>query len=161
MTIAAPAAPARGALRELLDEARVVGRLAASVAISTSAQQSMALTDVVFVGHLGEAELAAAGLGTTLFNLAFYVVLGAASSLDTLGSAAHGRGDAAAVRGWAVLAAAMITIACAPCAALLCAAAPIARAALGQDARTAAAIGGFCRGLLWGLWPAGLSLIHI
>ena len=68
---AASAAPASGGARELLAEARAVGRLAASVALCTSSQQSMALTDVVFVGHLGAAELAAAGLGTTLFNLAF------------------------------------------------------------------------------------------
>ena len=136
-----------------------VVKLAANVAVATSASQTMMLTDMIFVGHLGRNELAVAGLATSVFNFFWFAILGFCSILDTLGSQAHGAGDAPGVRTWAFVTAVGACALCVPTTLGLVYAGGLARVAMRQPPETAEAVGRFCKLLIPGLVPGVLATV--
>lgn len=54
-------------------EFKVILKLAAPNIVQGAAQQAMAMTDLLFLGHLGTSSLAAASLGNTYSNLMWWV----------------------------------------------------------------------------------------
>ena len=89
------------------------------IVVQMGSQQFMAATDLVFLGHLGRFELAVGTLASTLFSLLWFGIAGFGTAFDTLGSQAHGAGDALAVRNWAALAAGSLSACCVHAAAVL------------------------------------------
>ena len=135
-------------------------RLVVPICVQMGSQQLMVTTDLIFLGRLGRVPLAVGTLSSTLFNLLWFGLAGFGTAFDTLGSQAHGAGDALAVRNWAALAAGSLSACCVPAAAavLLCGRF-LASRVLSQDAATADAVGAFCAVLSIGLWPAALTLV--
>jgi Na+-driven multidrug efflux pump len=140
-------------------EARALMRLVVPICVQMGSQQLMVTTDLIFLGRLGRFPLAVGTLASTLFNLLWFGIAGFGTAFDTLGSQAHGAGDALAVRNWAALAAASLSACCVPAAAVLLCGKFLASWVLSQDAATADAVGTFCAVLLLGLWPAALTLV--
>jgi Na+-driven multidrug efflux pump len=140
-------------------EARALMRLVVPICVQMGSQQLMVTTDLIFLGRLGRFPLAVGTLASTLFNLLWFGIAGFGTAFDTLGSQAHGAGDALAVRNWAALAAASLSACCVPAAAVLLCGRFLASWVLSQDAATADAVGTFCAVLLLGLWPAALTLV--
>ena len=134
-------------------------RLVVPICVQMGSQQLMVTTDLIFLGRLGRFPLAVGTLASTLFNLLWFGIAGFGTAFDTLGSQAHGAGDALAVRNWAALAAASLSACCVPAAAVLLCGRFLASGVLSQDAPTADAVGAFCAVLLFGLWPAALTLV--
>ena len=134
-------------------------RLVVPICVQMGSQQLMVTTDLIFLGRLGRFPLAVGTLASTLFNLLWFGIAGFGTAFDTLGSQAHGAGDALAVRNWAALAAASLSACCVPAAAVLLCGRFLASWVLSQDAATADAVGTFCAVLLLGLWPAALTLV--
>ena len=134
-------------------------RLVGPICVQMGSQQLMVTTDLVFLGRLGRFPLAVGTLSSTLFNLLWFGIAGFGTAFDTLGSQAHGAGDALAVRNWAALAAASLSACCVPAAAVMLCGKFLASWVLSQDAATSNAVGSFCAVLLLGLWPAALTLV--
>ncbi|KAG2422068.1 hypothetical protein HXX76_016303, partial [Chlamydomonas incerta] len=93
-----------------LTELKALGALALPVVLQTSAQQGLVVTDQIFLGHLGTAELGAAAIANSYTNLMWFFLLGFATALDTLGSNAYGAGDRRALVTWCVTAALLVTV---------------------------------------------------
>ena len=134
-------------------------RLVVPICVQMGSQQLMVTTDLIFLGRLGRFPLAVGTLASTLFNLLWFGIAGFGTAFDTLGSQAHGAGDALAVRNWAALAAASLSACCVPAAAVWLCGRFLASGVLSQDAATADAVGAFCAVLSLGLWPAALTLV--
>ena len=134
-------------------------RLVVPICVQMGSQQLMVTTDLIFLGRLGRFPLAVGTLSSTLFNLLWFGIAGFGTAFDTLGSQAHGAGDALAVRNWAALAAGSLSACCVPAAAVLLCGRFLASWVLSQDAATADAVGAFCAVLSLGLWPAALTLV--
>ena len=134
-------------------------RLVVPICVQMGSQQLMVTTDLIFLGRLGRFPLAVGTLSSTLFNLLWFGIAGFGTAFDTLGSQAHGAGDALAVRNWAALAAGSLSACCVPAAAVLLCGRFLASRVLSQDAATADAVGAFCAVLSIGLWPAALTLV--
>ncbi|WP_088311417.1 MATE family efflux transporter [Novosphingobium sp. B 225] len=84
MTAAKPLSPLRTELRATL-------QLAAPLAIANLLQMLVYAIDVIFVARLGEAELAASSLATTLFGLMMWCTIGLTGACAPLISAELGR----------------------------------------------------------------------
>jgi MATE family multidrug resistance protein len=140
-------------------EARVLMRLVVPICVQMGSQQLMVSTDLIYLGRLGRFALAVGTLASTLFNLLWFGIAGFGTAFDTLGSQAHGAGDAVAVRNWAFLAAVSLSLCCLPAAAVLLCGKSITRVVLGLEEETSNAVGGFCAVLLLGLWPAAVTLV--
>ncbi len=130
--------------------------LAAPLAAANLAQMAMAVTDMVMVGRLGAAPLAAAGLGALLYFSGGVMLQGILSAVAPLAAHALGADDRAAAGriagaglALAVLLALPFVIALANVDHLL--------NALGYDPALAAMIGGFLRAAAWGA-PAFLGV---
>ncbi|GLI60793.1 hypothetical protein VaNZ11_003027 [Volvox africanus] len=134
-------------------ELRSLAALALPVVIQTSAQQGMTVTDQVFLGHLGTAELGAAALANSYTNLMWFFLLGFATALDTLGSHAYGAGDRRALVTWCITAAVLLSLLVGPLAVGMALGEVVARVLFGQDERTSRLMGRFCDGLILGMWP--------
>ncbi len=134
-------------------------RLVVPICVQMGSQQLMVSTDLIYLGRLGRFALAVGTLASTVFNLLWFGIAGFGTAFDTLGSQAHGAGDAVAVRNWAVLAAAQLSLFCLPAAFILLCGKWIASYVLSQDDETSSAVGTFCTVLLLGLWPAALTLV--
>lgn len=109
------------------------------------------LVDAGFLGRLGTAELAAASIGNALFNAVWYYMLGVGTALDTLAAQAWGAGDAAAVRQWGWVGAAVLLALTLPMGVVLACAEAIVAGPFGQPPAVAAMTGRYCAGLIWGL----------
>ena len=70
-----------------------VAKLALPAVATNVLSSSLQVVDQAFVGHIGPAQLAAAALGNSLFNMLWFWLLGVSTALDTLASQAHGAGD--------------------------------------------------------------------
>ncbi|MEW5310402.1 MAG: hypothetical protein WDW38_002203 [Sanguina aurantia] len=95
-------------------ELRAVLALAFPVILQTASQQAMLITDQMFLGRLGTAQMAAAAIGNTWLNLMWYFLMGCSSALDTLGSQAYGAGDRTALVTWSFSAFLVLTTLCVP-----------------------------------------------
>nr|POE71888.1 putative transporter [Quercus suber] len=74
-------------------ESKVLARYSAPLILTFVLQQSLTLTSVFTVGHIGRNELGAVSLGTMTANITGYAVYhGLATSLDTLCPQAYGSG---------------------------------------------------------------------
>ena len=84
-------------------------QMASPVVVAQLVQYVIGVSSLMFVGHLGEAKLAAAGLATTVGNVTgLSVLIGLGSGLDSLCGQAYGAGDLKlvgehAARGFVVL----------------------------------------------------------
>eukprot|EP00198_Chlamydomonas_reinhardtii_P010969 XP_001700306.1 predicted protein [Chlamydomonas reinhardtii] len=136
-----------------LAELKALGALALPVVLQTSAQQGLVVTDQIFLGHLGTAELGAAAIANSYTNLMWFFLLGFATALDTLGSNAYGAGDRRALVTWCVTAALLVTVLVGPVAVGMSLGGLAASSMFGQDARTSDLMGRFCVGLIPGMWP--------
>ena len=68
--------------------------MASPVVVAQLVQYVIGVSSLMFVGHLGEAKLAAAGLATTVGNVTgLSVLIGLGSGLDSLCGQAYGAGD--------------------------------------------------------------------
>src|SRR5258706_2490270 len=79
-------------------ELRQLIRLAVPLAAGQAGTQIMGLVDLAFLGRLGARELAAAGLGNTIFFTITVVGMGMIFGIDPLISHAFGAGDATRAR---------------------------------------------------------------
>ncbi len=140
LPFAAIAAPARAAF----DEAGALARLAAPISAVAFLNMGMSLTDVVMIGWLGGAELAAAAVMSDAYSIVFYLTGGVVCVVSPLVAEARGAGHGAGVRRavrhglWAAAAAAVV-------AALLLWHMPAVLAALGLDAKLVALGTPYCR----------------
>lgn len=80
------------------NELRQLLRLAAPLAAAQAGTQVMSLVDLAVVGRLGERELAAAGLGNTIFFAVSVIGIGLVFGIDPMISHALGAGDARRAR---------------------------------------------------------------
>ena len=87
-------APMQSQLRQLL-------ALALPIMLSCMLSFLMPVVDLLFVGHLGTHELAAAALGDTVFKTVALPLQGFASALDTFLSQSYGAGRLDAYGRWA------------------------------------------------------------
>ncbi|RYY34774.1 MAG: MATE family efflux transporter, partial [Sphingomonadales bacterium] len=143
--LAAPPASSRSELAALL-------RLSAPLVGSNLLQMAIAAVDVIVVARLGPLDLAAATLGTFLFNLLAYAIIGLTGASAPLMAAELGRRMHAVreVRRSFRMAAWIGLLGSVPVVLLLWQGKALFRAA-GQDAEVAARAGGFLRLLLIGL----------
>ncbi|MEW5307133.1 MAG: hypothetical protein WDW36_009548 [Sanguina aurantia] len=140
-------------------ELRAVLALAFPVILQTASQQAMLITDQMFLGRLGTAQMAAAAIGNTWLNLMWYFLMGCSSALDTLGSQAYGAGDRTALVTWSFSAFLVLTTLCVPVSFGLASGAWTARVLFGQGGEVSALVGKFCAGLIAGMPPEMWSLI--
>jgi len=75
------------------DEALSIFWLALPSVITNMLTSSMAVVDLLMVGHLGTEELAAAALATTYFSFFFSFMIGVSFAMESLGSQAYGARD--------------------------------------------------------------------
>jgi multidrug resistance protein, MATE family len=142
-------------------EFKTLARLAAPIVLSMISQQGMVITDQVMVGQLvGTTDaLAAASVSTTIFNLVWYVTIGASSALDTLGSQSWGAGDKEGLRKWACICLTLLTIMNIVGAIILSFSGPIAQHLLEQTPEVSALVSSFCRALIPGMFPLSWTLV--
>ena len=84
------------ALSPIRAEIRATLEVAAPLVAANLAQMAMGFTDTVMVGHLGNAALAAAGLGGLLYFTSGFVLQGVISAASPLAAHALGADDRAA-----------------------------------------------------------------
>lgn len=149
----APTAPARCPRPELTRELAATVRLAAPMALIQLGQIAMMTTDLVLIGRLGDAALAAAALGQTVLFAAFTLGMGLVAAVAPLAAQAYGARKPRLVRRalrvglWAAI------IFGGPLTLLQLGGDPILRA-LGQEAGTSALAGRYLAGIAWALIPA-------
>ncbi|MEW5307132.1 MAG: hypothetical protein WDW36_009547 [Sanguina aurantia] len=140
-------------------ELRAVLALALPVVLQCASQQAMLITDQMFLGRLGTAQMAAAAIGNTWLNLMWFFMIGCSTALDTLGSQAYGAGDRTALVTWCFTAFLVLTTLCVPVSAGLASGTWAARVAFGQGGDVAGLVGTFCAGLIPGMPPVMWSLV--
>jgi MATE family multidrug resistance protein len=136
-------------------EIRATLAVAAPLAGANLAQMAMNVTNVLVVGHLGAAPLAAAGLGAALYVTLLLPCQGVLTAVAPLAAHAIGADDhptAGRIAGAGLIVAAVLA---APVIAILTLV-PGLLAALGYDPHLAAEIGRFLRVIRWGA-PAFLG----
>merc|ERR1712196_116957 len=74
--------------------------LALPIMASSMLSFLMTVVDLLFIGHLGTHELAAAGLGANYFSILQHPIFGTCSALDTLLSQAYGAEQMSSYRTW-------------------------------------------------------------
>jgi MATE family multidrug resistance protein len=99
-----------GASQDQRREARAILGTAAPVAAMALVNMAMSVTDTLMAAALGAGALAAAAVGSDVYSLAFYLVIGILGGLTPLYAAAHAAADDTALRrlrtaGWALAAA--------------------------------------------------------
>lgn len=72
------------------EEFRATARLAGPLVLTQLAQFSLTLTDTVLIGRLGGEALAAVGLGSTLYIIAYLLCMGVIAAVAPLAAQAHG-----------------------------------------------------------------------
>jgi multidrug resistance protein, MATE family len=139
--------------REIIDTVR----LAWPMALTQLGQVAMLTTDLVLIGRLGEASLAAASLGHTALFALFVIGMGLATAVAPLASQAFGardpRGLRRALRA-GLQAAALLGL---PLSVLLLWAEPVL-VRLGQDPTAAALAGRYLVGMGWCLAPGWMFI---
>jgi MATE family multidrug resistance protein len=145
--------PRRTGAPELARELAATARLAAPMALIQLGQVAMMTTDLVLIGRLGDAALAAAALGQTVLFAAFTSGLGLVAAVAPLAAQAYGARQPRLVRRalrvglWAaVLSGVPLTLVQFGGVAIL--------RALGQEAGSAALAGRYLAGIAWALIPA-------
>eukprot|EP00611_Tribonema_gayanum_P003587 TRINITY_DN12844_c0_g1_i1.p1 TRINITY_DN12844_c0_g1~~TRINITY_DN12844_c0_g1_i1.p1 ORF type:complete len:654 (-),score=189.96 TRINITY_DN12844_c0_g1_i1:927-2789(-) len=146
--------------KTLWAEFKTLSWLSLPIMVTMISQAGMVVTDQVMVGHLiGTTQaLAAAGVGNTIFNIVWYIIVGAASALDTMGSQSWGAGDQPSLHKWGCVCGVTLLVMNLGAALVLALGEPIALA-LHQTAETAAMVGVFCRLLIPGMPPLTLAII--
>mmetsp|Transcript_16656 Transcript_16656/g.21622 ORF Transcript_16656/g.21622 Transcript_16656/m.21622 type:complete len:585 (+) Transcript_16656:161-1915(+) len=128
------------------------------IMVQTCSQQTMMLTDLIFIGRLGSNELSIIGISGILWNIMWYWLLGVASALDTLGSQALGSGNDAGLRSWTLVSIIISLLICIPMLLILIfLSGPFAQYGLGSDPETASEVGNFCSLLGLGLIPGAIT----
>jgi MATE family multidrug resistance protein len=117
-------------------------------------EMGMCLTDQALLGHLGTAELSAAGLGNVWFNGLWLFIQGSMSWLDTWGSQAAGAGDSKALVLWTQRGILFSVVVCVLMAVGLYHTENVLQVVVRQE--EAALAGIYCRGLMLGLLPYGV-----
>ena len=138
-------APMQSQLRQLL-------ALALPIMLSCMLSFLMPVVDLLFVGHLGTHELAAAALGDTVFKTVALPLQGFASALDTFLSQSYGAGRLDAYGRWAHVGTLVMLGLSVPCMLFLGLSEQLLLA-IGQEATLAASAGGFCWRLVPGMPP--------
>ena len=137
--------PKTSQLRQLLG-------LALPIMLSCMLSFLMPVVDLLFVGHLGTHELAAAALGDTVFKTVALPLQGFASALDTFLSQSYGAGRLDTYGRWAHVGTLVMLGLSVPCMLFLGLSEPLLLA-IGQEATLAASAGGFCWRLVPGMPP--------
>lgn len=104
------------------------------------------------MGHLGIDELGASALGTTIYNLAFFFLAGAASACDTLIAQAFGARDYEATEYWTRMGFLVMTILSIPAMILFQFGEFFIRNLFRQDEKLSRMGGRYTQLLLPGLW---------
>ena len=138
-------APKQSQLQQLL-------ALALPIMLSCMLSFLMPVVDLLFVGHLGTHELAAAALGDTVFKTVALPLQGFASALDTFLSQSYGGGRLDAYGRWAQVGTLVMLGLSVPCMLFLGLSEQLLLA-IGQEATLAASAGGFCWRLVPGMPP--------
>jgi MATE family multidrug resistance protein len=120
--------------------------------ISSMLGFAMNIVDLLFVGHLGTQELAAAAMGNTLWATVALPLQGCASALDTFLSQSYGANQLEAYGHWVQVATLCMTGLSVPVAGFLALAEPIL-ISLGQEPRVAVGAARFCVRLIPGVPP--------
>lgn len=144
---------------EWLEELSSLLVLAAPAIIQLAGQQGLVVTNQIIIGHVGAVELAAAAIGITIFNLAFYFLLGVSSALDTLGSQAFGSRDRFGLMTWITSATVAMTLLGVLMSAAIWFADVFAVYLFRQPQHIASMVGVYCRWMIPGLLPFIWSLV--
>ncbi|KAG5188068.1 mate-domain-containing protein [Tribonema minus] len=145
----------------LWQELKTLSWLSLPIMGTMLAQDGMVITNQVMIGYLvGTTEsLAAAGVGNTIFSIAWFAIVGASSALDTMGSQSWGAGDRASLLKWGCVCCILLLMMNAVAIGMLAFAEPIALHLLSQSEETSAMVGTFCCLLIPGVPPFTLTVI--
>jgi multidrug resistance protein, MATE family len=133
-------------------ELRALISLALPIMLSCMLGFLMNVVDLLFVGHLGTDQLAAAALGNALWATIALPLQGCASALDTFLSQSYGAKQFAAYGQWVQTATICMTLLSLPVAVFLGLAEPMLLG-IGQEPHVAASAGVFCTRLIPGVPP--------
>ena len=144
-------------IRSLTDHARALLGLSVPIAVAQLSQVAMGVTDLILLGSLGPRQIAAGGLGTSLFFTVLIMLQGVLTSVSMLIAQARGGGTAARIpslyRSGIVLALTLSLLVFA----VMSAAQPLLLA-LGEAAELASDAGAYARVLRWGAPAAMLGI---
>ncbi len=138
-----------GFVREL----RETGRLAVALALAQLGQIAIGTTDVLMVGRLGKAPLAAIGLGWGFYLFFLLFGIGVLIAVSALAAQAYGAGQPRTLRRTVRQGLWLAVLLSAPILVILSQAERIFLA-LGQDAELAASAGAYVDTVMWALPPA-------
>ena len=127
-------------------------RLVVPIMCSSLLSFLMPVVDLIFVGHLGKHELAAAALGDTVFKTVALPLQGFASALDTFLSQSYGAGRLDSYGRWVQVGTLVMLALSLPCM-LFLSRAETMLLAIGQEPELAASSGAFCTRLVPGIPP--------
>ncbi|PUZ75175.1 hypothetical protein GQ55_1G129200 [Panicum hallii var. hallii] len=145
----------------MLSEVKKQLRLAGPLVAGFLLQNVVQMISVMFVGHLGELELAGAAMATSFANVTgFSLLFGMASSLDTLCGQAFGAGQHHLLGVYKQRAMVVLTLVSLPAAAVWAYTGEIL-AWCGQDPEIAAAAGSYIRWLIPALLVYGPLQCHV
>lgn len=108
------------------EELRAVAHICPPIMTQFGSQQLLMATQLVYCGNESREALTTMTIAATMWNMLWMAITGAGGTMDTLGSQAHGAGDARAVKSWALLTTCAITAFCVPANAILAAGKEIA-----------------------------------
>jgi len=143
-------------LSEVKTELKHVCRLGLSVVVNFLCQMALGLQCVMFLGHLGELELAGGGMGAFTVNVTgFSVLVGLSSGVETLGAQAFGAHNFPMCGTILQRAIVISTIACIPICVLWWFL-PQFLVLVGVNEDIAGLAGIYARWVSLGLWPFGV-----
>jgi len=133
-------------------EVRATLVLAVPLVLTQLAQMTMSFVDVIMIGRLGTAALAAGVLGSSTFFTLLLVCVGMVLAVNPSVAQSYGAGDEAEVGRWARQGLWLGVFLGVPLVALFGYAEPLLRAA-GQEPATAALAADYLRAIRWGVLP--------
>lgn len=141
----------------VMSEVKEIASLSLPIVVASTLAMSMSVVDIAMVGHLGEIQLAAAGLANLTFNFLHFPLVGTSSAFDTLLSQSFGARNYNAYKEWfrtgVIVLLLLSAVVC-----LFLGLATTIYAAIGQKPELAALAGDFCIHLIPGYPPFVLFL---
>ena len=144
---------------EVKDELGHLWSLLWPIALTNGLLMALQIEDQVILGRIGVDELAAAALGTTVFNLAWFFLAGAASAVDTLVAQAFGARDYEACEYWTRMGYLLMTVLSIPAMVIFQWGEWVVRVVFRQEAHLAHMAGRYTQLLLPGLWPFCMFIV--
>lgn len=145
--------PKRWWTPEVRDEVSHIWSILWPIAVTNALLMALQIEDQIILGRIGVDELAASALGTTLFNLAWFFLAGAASAVDTLVAQAFGARDYEACEYWTRIGYLLMTLFSLPAMVIFQYGEWVVRTVFRQEEHLSHLAGRYTQLLLPGLWP--------